>query len=530
MTNLERVNAKIFADDAAVEYVGQFGSALVGTKLNTTDVGIIQALPAYTEGWQEAVLTDKNYPPLPEMNGVMKTMSYQTAYILQKGIPEWNAETTYYIGDLCKNSEGTILYRSKIDSNIGNQLTDLESWEIFPLRPSHGTVFSINSGNVDSDGNSDLIVDLGDPFYYNDTTNQPYTDNVQQIGHWCQGYEDGKLCRSQTGGVFGYPLVNRVGQSLSTQGFGAFAWWYNNDGSGGPREPQSGQTTQVTHTFSTPLEAGTYKFRCASGYFNGNTFNQNNYKVYVTYGGTSKQITLPNLSLYEWRDTEEFVVPEGSTITQIKATCNSSSGNWGIGPIHLIKVVPNTDFENKLYFKVGGSYPILNATKADSKEFSISNLTTIDGDELEDGDYNIFISESDEAIILANNIYIQKGEPSSPNESDVWLDVSVKPYISKAYNGNSWISFDGVPLGKFNVSQGVINNVKTFAYNMNGWDEIINLPDYNRSTTLTSGTAYVASDNGWIFNGNNISRVIYKGQSFTPSASGYVFYLMKGGK
>ncbi len=126
--NLKRVTAKIFAGNAAENMVGQFGSALIGTKNNTTDVETIQALPAYTIGWSSAVLTNKNYPTLEEMNGVMKNMSYQTAYNMQKGVAEWDEKTTYFEGDICKAVGRGVLYFSRVDYNVGHDVSETDYW------------------------------------------------------------------------------------------------------------------------------------------------------------------------------------------------------------------------------------------------------------------------------------------------------------------------------------------------------------------------------------------------------------------
>lgn len=126
--NLTRKTAKIFADNAPQTAVGQFGSALNGTKVNTSDIEQIQALPAYETGWTSAVVTNRNYPTLEETNGVMKVMSYQTAYTLQKGVPEWDAGTTYFSGDMCKAVGSGVLYVSRSDNNLNNPVTDNTYW------------------------------------------------------------------------------------------------------------------------------------------------------------------------------------------------------------------------------------------------------------------------------------------------------------------------------------------------------------------------------------------------------------------
>ena len=131
MTKLDRLTAKVFADNAPADEIGQFGSALSGTKVLTSDVATIQALPAYTSGWGSAVISNRNYPTMQEFNGLLKVMSYQSAYTLQQGIPEYDSGTIYYIGSIVKSLDAdnnAVLYQSVADNNINNQLTDTTKW------------------------------------------------------------------------------------------------------------------------------------------------------------------------------------------------------------------------------------------------------------------------------------------------------------------------------------------------------------------------------------------------------------------
>lgn len=140
MAKLERVTAKVFASDAPADKIGQFGSALAGTKLETGDVSTIQALPAYTEGWSSAVISQRNYPVLQETNGVMKNMSYQTAYIMQNGIAEYDPDTKYYAGSICKGIGNTNQYASWGDENVGNDVTNSQYWKnVTPVNYSNIT-------------------------------------------------------------------------------------------------------------------------------------------------------------------------------------------------------------------------------------------------------------------------------------------------------------------------------------------------------------------------------------------------------
>lgn len=129
MPKLPRVTAKIFASNASADDIGQYGSALTGTKVTTSDISEIQALPAYEEGWRGAVISNRNYPTLQEMNGLQKTFSQQIAYCLQNGIPEWDEGTEYFANTSFCQVNG-VWYQSLTDNNIGNNPTeDSTKWQ-----------------------------------------------------------------------------------------------------------------------------------------------------------------------------------------------------------------------------------------------------------------------------------------------------------------------------------------------------------------------------------------------------------------
>lgn len=130
MARLERLTAKVFADSAPADEIGQFGSALLGTKVLTSNVATIQGLSAYNNGWGSAVISNRNYPTMQEFNGILKVMSYQTAYQMQEGIPEYDASTTYYQGSIVKVISGTdvYFYSSLIDNNTGYAVTNTNYW------------------------------------------------------------------------------------------------------------------------------------------------------------------------------------------------------------------------------------------------------------------------------------------------------------------------------------------------------------------------------------------------------------------
>ena len=133
MAKLTRLTGKVFAGTADLEDLGVFGSAKAGNPTNPTGTNTeaqIQSGTAYDEGWTSAVVTSRNFPPVEEVNGVLRTISYQNCYILQEGIPEYDVGTEYSNTSIVKDINGSqlTLYVSLINNNIGNPLTDTDSW------------------------------------------------------------------------------------------------------------------------------------------------------------------------------------------------------------------------------------------------------------------------------------------------------------------------------------------------------------------------------------------------------------------
>ena len=129
MARLTRKNIKVFAENATNN--GVFGSLQANDPVTTTDVEAIQSLSAWGEGWDEATVTGEKLPPLEEFQGVQYVTTYQQAYIMQEGLPEWAASVTYYKGSLVKEvtSTGFRIYNSLTDNNTGNLLSDTSNWK-----------------------------------------------------------------------------------------------------------------------------------------------------------------------------------------------------------------------------------------------------------------------------------------------------------------------------------------------------------------------------------------------------------------
>lgn len=120
MPKLARKSAKLFAENATAQAGGiaQFGSLAAGTPNYSKDPDVIQGLSQYADGWSAAVLGTKS-PALEDRNALDYLLSYQQAYIMQHGVPEWISTETYYEHSYVVDSNGELRV-STIDNNIGH--------------------------------------------------------------------------------------------------------------------------------------------------------------------------------------------------------------------------------------------------------------------------------------------------------------------------------------------------------------------------------------------------------------------------
>lgn len=130
MARLTRVHQKVFASNASNN--GVFGSLQAGNPQTSNDVATLQSLNAFENGWDDAIEQGDKLPPLEEFQGIQYGISYQQAYILQEGIPEWNTNTAYYKGSLVKTISGTSfkIFSSLTDNNTGNLTTNTTHWKL----------------------------------------------------------------------------------------------------------------------------------------------------------------------------------------------------------------------------------------------------------------------------------------------------------------------------------------------------------------------------------------------------------------
>ena len=133
MSKLERKSAKLFGEDAVagIGGISQFGALAAGNLNYSKDPDVIQALQAYSDGWSAAVTGNKS-PAIEDRNALDYLLSYQQAYIMQRGVPAWSGTETYYQGSFVSKSDGK-MYVSKIDNNTNND-PDTDTTETYWLK------------------------------------------------------------------------------------------------------------------------------------------------------------------------------------------------------------------------------------------------------------------------------------------------------------------------------------------------------------------------------------------------------------
>lgn len=129
MARLTRKNIKVFAENASNN--GVFGSLQANNPVQTNDVEQIQGLSAWGNGWNDATMTSDKLPPLEEFQGIQYVVTYEQAYLMQEGIPEWDSSCTYYTGSFAKSdaSGKWLIYQSLVDNNTNNAVTDTSKWK-----------------------------------------------------------------------------------------------------------------------------------------------------------------------------------------------------------------------------------------------------------------------------------------------------------------------------------------------------------------------------------------------------------------
>jgi len=133
MAGITRATAQLFATTGLTP-TGGFGAGANGVV--TTEAGSSNTLSniqtgqsgSWAAGWLAATLGSTKFPAIEDMNSVDNYLTTQIAYLLERGIPEYDAGTTYNIGDVTRPVGGFPLYTSLTNANTGNALSNGTYW------------------------------------------------------------------------------------------------------------------------------------------------------------------------------------------------------------------------------------------------------------------------------------------------------------------------------------------------------------------------------------------------------------------
>lgn len=125
MPAIDRKTQKIFGSDLTPSgNVAVWGSLAAASPSYSSDPATIQST-RWLNGFNDAVVGNRS-PALEDLNGLMLVITQQIAYMLQSGVPEWDAGTTYYTNQFVRS--GADLYLSRTDDNVGNAVTSTVNW------------------------------------------------------------------------------------------------------------------------------------------------------------------------------------------------------------------------------------------------------------------------------------------------------------------------------------------------------------------------------------------------------------------
>lgn len=146
---IPRVFQKIFGSTAPSSgkgAIGVFGSLAAGSPALSTNLTTVQGLSAWLDGWASAIIGN-NSPAIEDMTATFYVITTQLAYLMQQGVAEWDASTTYYQGSMI-NSAG-IIYVSLTDGNTNNAVTNTTNWA--PLSTRQRTVTGDTTATIYDD-------------------------------------------------------------------------------------------------------------------------------------------------------------------------------------------------------------------------------------------------------------------------------------------------------------------------------------------------------------------------------------------
>lgn len=145
MVALGRKQSKIFASNAPLSQITVFRTTESDSPQTSNDPNTIQN-DKYLSGWLNADNSGNEIPYAEDMNAVLYTLSYNTSYLYEKGIPEYSSTQIYYVNSFCQY-QGRI-YRCKLDDTLNYVPTTTERWDEIPTSSYSATNIGTGDGSI----------------------------------------------------------------------------------------------------------------------------------------------------------------------------------------------------------------------------------------------------------------------------------------------------------------------------------------------------------------------------------------------
>lgn len=433
----------------------------------------------YTNPATQAVLTPTSQviPTTGQVINMITEYAPQTEFTLPlnniDGTIALEFDETLKIADN-KLSVETSNFTSYVDNAIPNLLTK----------------FAMNSGNVDANGNADLLYAPGSGTI-EATWNQPILTSDGVLGQ----------------GPFSVAAVNINTGNANRPAYFAF------DGNGNT-------FTDFVQPFSTSVEKSiimctdvaikmlsltiVQSLYCVVGFDMWGSNDGTNYTKIGSYTTSALQ-----------NSTETILINSNANYKYHKMWLTSGyNTSGGVQYIMPVQININATYQlvvstaTNCLFKVGGLYPDLTITYADKSKEVLKNLESFQGLTI-NGNY-VVIKEKGQNPIAISSTKVTQGKvfPTSPSNGDYHCLTATELSTYKRVSG-SWIETQYVILGTVTVSGNVITGVATNPYNQNGYN--VNLktqgyrfPDYSNGVSKVINTSYTADVDGWLYCENKI--------------------------
>lgn len=202
-------------------------------------------------------------------------------------------------------------------------------------------------------------------------------------------------------------------------------------------------------------------------------------------------------------------------IKKIVINQGGGGGNYNLC-VSSVKIQVSEDGEN--WIDVQTANNLTNAASAACKE----TIIEVDDYTVPDVPYQMRLL-ANSAVVGSNSYSWYINEVEFYEEAPSYLNISTVPAVLYI---DSFIDNNKVKIGTVTTKDGIIKNLTNNQFNMNGYWEFANLPDFAKKISITAGS-YTAPYDGWIVTDTAVIRPLSKGETTTAAGSQY-FAPMRG--